>query len=98
MINQLTNELQNKLIKLKEKWIEDVILRHTYVEDIEQFKSLSFEELENIKAECEIEFAWEDDKYVVYKQNQPIAEYSRKYEIEELEDGLKIKIESKVEY
>ena len=94
MIKALTEELQNKLIELKDKWIEDVLLNHAPIEDSDKLKSLSIDELENIKVECEIEFAWEDDKYIVYKNNEPIAEYSRKYHIEECEDGLKIKIES----
>ena len=94
MIKVLTEELQTKLLKLKDKWIEEVLLSHTSIEDSEELNSLSMDELENIKVECEIEFAWEDDKYIVYKNNEPIAEYSRKYHIEECEDGLKIKIES----
>jgi len=94
MIKALTEELQIKLLKLKDKWIEDVLLNHTPIKNSQELNSLSMEELEHIKVESRIEFTWEDGKYIVYKNDESIAEYSRKYHIEECEDGLKIKIES----
>jgi len=94
MIKALTDELSMKIVKLKDKWVEDVITTHTSIDDIEKFRMLSQVDVHKFLLDEGIKLEEDSIWSMVIKDGDTIVEWSHKYHIEECEDGLKIKIES----
>ena len=94
MIKLLTNELAMKIVKLKDEWVNNVITTHTSIDSIETFKSMTNDEVSKFLIDEGIELVDSNEKSIVYKGDEVVSEWNHKYQIEECEDGLKIKIES----
>ena len=94
MIRALTDELTMKIVKLKDKWVEDVITTHTSIDDIEKFRMLSQVDAHKFLLDEGIKLIEEDTYSTIEKNDELVAKWSHKYHIEECENGLKIKIKS----
>lgn len=94
MIRAMNDELSMKIVKLRDKWIDNVVVKHSSIKDTEQFKSMEDYKVNKLLEKENIRLEWINEESHVFKDNELIAKWSHRYHIEECEDGLKIKIES----